>query len=179
MAGIEDFKAKLAGGGARPNLFKVTLAWPGGRGPDTNNVSFLIKGATLPSSVIGTIPLKFRGRELKIAGDRTFETWTITVINDNDMTIRTAFEGWMSLINAHTENVSSYTGTDALGYLNSQMLVEQLDRNEDVMKTYTFIGAYPINVSAIDLNYDTTDAIEEFTVELNYQYWTDTQNGIL
>ena len=177
MAGIEDFKAKLAGGGARPNLFKVTLAWPGGRGPDTNNVSFLIKGATLPSSVIGTIPLKFRGRELKIAGDRTFETWTITVINDTDMSIRNAFEKWMQLINTHDSNTSAYTGRNALGY-GVQMQVDQLDRAERVTKTYTFVDAFPCNISAIDLNYDTTDAIEEFTVELNYQFWVDGKNNV-
>lgn len=178
MAGIEDFKSKLTGGGARPNLFRVTLAWPGASGYDQEKTSFLIKGATLPSSIIGTIPLKFRGRELKIAGDRTFETWTITIINDNDMTIRNAFESWMNLINAHSANVSAYTGANALQY-GAQMQVEQLDRAENVTKQYTFVDAYPINIAAIDLNYDTTDAIEEFTVEMNYQYWTDVNNGVL
>jgi hypothetical protein len=177
MAGIEDFKSKLTGGGARPNLFRVTLAWPGASSNDQEKASFLIKGAALPSSVIGTIPLKFRGRELKIAGDRTFETWSITVINDNNMTIRTAFENWMNLINAHSANVSAYVGAQSLGYM-AQMQVQQLDRAENVLKEYTFIDAYPINIQAIELSYDTTDAIEEFTVEMNYQYWSDAVNNI-
>jgi hypothetical protein len=177
MAGIEDFKSKLTGGGARPNLFRVTLAWPGASGFDQEKASFLIKGATLPASVIGTVEVPFRGRKLKIAGDRTFETWTITVINDNNMVIRTAFENWMNLINAHSANVSAYVGNQSLGYM-AQMQVQQLDRSENVLKEYTFVDAYPINVSAIELSYDTTDAIEEFTVELNYQYWTDEVNNI-
>jgi hypothetical protein len=177
MAGIEDFKSKLTGGGARPNLFRVVLAWPGASGLDQEKASFLIKGAALPASTIGTVEVPFRGRKLKIAGDRAFETWSITVINDNNMTIRTAFENWMNLINAHSANVSAYTGGNSLNYM-AQMQVQQLDRADNVLKEYTFIGAYPINVSAVELSYDTTDAIEEFTVEMNYQYWTDDFNNI-
>ena len=177
MAGIEDFKSKLTGGGARPNLFRVTLAWPNSSSLDHERASFLIKGAALPASIIGTIEVPFRGRKLKIAGDRTFESWTITVINDNNMVIRTAFENWMNLINAHSANVSAYVGNQSLGYM-AQMQVQQLDRAENVLKEYTFIDAYPINIQAIELSYDTTDAIEEFTVEMNYQYWSDAVNNI-
>jgi len=177
MAGIEDFKSKLTGGGARPNLFRVTLSWPGASSYDQEKASFLIKGAALPASVIGTVEVPFRGRKLKIAGDRTFESWTITVINDNNMVIRTAFENWMNLINAHSSNTSAYTNAQSLGYM-AQMQVQQLDRSENVLKEYTFVDAYPINISQIELSYDTTDAIEEFTVEMNYQYWTDKINNI-
>jgi hypothetical protein len=179
MAGIEDFKSKLIGGGARPNLFRVTLAWPGASSLDQERASFLIKGAALPASIIGTIEVPFRGRKLKIAGDRTFESWTITVINDNNMAIRTAFENWMNLINAHNANISAYTGSASLGYLDTNMIVEQLDRAENALKTYSFVGIYPTNISQIELSYDTTDTIEEFTVELNYQYWTDIANNIV
>jgi len=175
MAGILDFKGKLAGGGARPNLFKATVHFPTNVvAPSIETTSFMIKAAALPASVIAPIEVPFRGRKLKIAGDRTFEPWTITVINDTGMEIRSAFEQWMDKVNAHATNTSEYVqgnSTNALDYMR-QMSVVQLDRNEIETYGYTFYGAFPTNISAIDLNYETNDTIEEFTVELNYQYWT-------
>lgn len=175
MASIDTFKGKLIGGGARPNLFKVFVNFPSETGGNTELASFMIKGAQLPASVIAPIEVPFRGRKLKIAGDRTFEPWTITVINDTNMEVRRAFEAWMNLINRNGENVSDYqTANGALGYM-TDMRVVQLDRslNETEIGTYSYdiIGAFPTNISAIDLNYETNDTIEEFTVELTYQYW--------
>jgi len=177
MAGIDNFKGKLVGGGARPNLFKALVNFPIGVGASTELASFMIKGASLPASVIAPIEVPFRGRKLKIAGDRTFEPWTITVINDTGMEIRRAFERWMHLINSNVENVSNFQGKDpvtgSLGYM-ADMEVIQLDRSgtESGTHKYQIIQAFPTNVSAIDLNYETNDQIEEFTVELTYQYWT-------
>ena len=167
ILGVDDFKAKLTGGGARPNLFKATINFPAYAGGDSEFTSFMVKGAGLPASVIANIDVPFRGRQLKIAGDRTFEPWTITVINDADMRVRNSFETWMSGINNHVENTGLQNPTD----YQADMIVEQLGKDGSVTKTYTLRGAYPTNISQIDLSYDTNDAIEEFTVEINYQYW--------
>lgn len=144
----------------------------GGGGP-SRKLQFLCKAASLPASTVGIIPVPFRGRQLKIAGDRTFEEWTITVINDTDFSIRNAFEGWMNTINAHVANV----GPSGLNSYIQQAKVEQFTRegpsiNPAPLKTYLFEGCWPSTVSAIDLSYESGDAIEEFTVTLQYQYWT-------
>ncbi len=167
ILGVDDFKAKLTGGGARPNLFKATINFPAYAGGDSEFTSFMVKGAGLPASVIANIDVPFRGRQLKIAGDRTFEPWTITIINDSEMRVRNSFETWMSGINNHVENTGLQNPTD----YQADMIVEQLGKDGSVTKTYTLRGAYPTNISQIDLSYDTNDAIEEFTVEINYQYW--------
>lgn len=173
MSNLTQFKNQFIGG-ARPNLFEAEIYFPSnvaGGAIASNKSRFLIKGAQLPSSVIAPIEVPYRGRKLKVAGDRTFEPWTITVINDSKMEIRNAFENWMNLINRHTSNTSSY-GAAPLGYY-KDLYVKQLTREDaNPTKKYTFVGAFPTNISAIDLNYETNDAVEEFTVELNYQYWT-------
>ena len=167
ILGVDDFKSKLTGGGARPNLFKATINFPAYAGGDTEFTSFMVKGAGLPASVVSSIDVPFRGRQLKIAGDRTFEPWTITVINDAEMRVRNSFETWMNGINEHVNNTGLSNPVD----YQADMIVEQLDKDGNVTKTYTLRGAFPINVSQIDLSYDQSDAIEEFTVEINYQYW--------
>jgi len=167
ILGIEDFKSKLRGGGARPNLFKATVNFPGYAGGDVELTSFLCKAAQLPASVMNVIEVPFRGRQLKIAGDRTFETWTATILNDTDFTIRNSMERWMNGINSHQANTGL---TNPVDY-QADLIVEQLDRDETVLKTYNFRGAFPINVGAIDLNYETVDTVEEFTVEFAVQYW--------
>jgi hypothetical protein len=167
ILGVDDFKSKLRGGGARPNLFKATVNFPGYAGGDVELTSFLCKAAQLPASVMNVIEVPFRGRQLKIAGDRTFETLTATILNDTDFTIRNAMERWMNGINSHQSNTGL---TNPVDY-QADLVVEQLDRDETVLKTYNFRGAFPINVSAIDLNYETVDTVEEFTVEFAVQYW--------
>jgi hypothetical protein len=104
ILGVDDFKSKLRGGGARPNLFKATLNFPAYAGGDVELTSFLCKAAALPASVMNVIEVPFRGRQLKIAGDRTFETWTVTILNDTDFSIRNSMERWMNGINAHSAN---------------------------------------------------------------------------
>ena len=167
ILGVDDFKSKLRGGGARPNLFRATVNFPGYAGGDVELTSFLCKAAQLPASVMNVIEVPFRGRQLKIAGDRTFETWTATILNDTDFTIRNSMERWMNGINSHQANTGL---TNPVDY-QADLIVEQLDRDETVLKTYNFRGAFPINVSAIDLNYETVDTVEEFTVEFAVQYW--------
>jgi hypothetical protein len=167
ILGVDDFKSKLVGGGARPNLFKATVNFPSFAGGDIELTSFLIKGASLPASTIGAINVPFRGRQVVIAGDRTFEPWTITVINDIDFKVRNAFERWMNAINQHGQNTGL---TNPVDY-QADMQVAQLDKAGNEVKTYNFRGCFPTQLSAIDVSYESTDAIEEFTVELQVQYW--------
>lgn len=167
ILGVDDFKSKLRGGGARANMFKATVNFPAYAGGDVELTSFLCKAAQLPASVMNVIEIPFRGRQLKIAGDRTFETWTVTVINDTDFQIRNAMEQWMNGINAHQANTGL---TNPVDY-QADLIVEQLDKDGSTVKTYNFRGCFPTNVSAIDVSYETVDAIEEFTCEFQVQYW--------
>lgn len=167
ILGVDDFKSKLRGGGARPNLFKATVNFPGYAGGDVELTSFLCKTAQLPASVMNVIEVPFRGRQLKIAGDRTFETWSVTVLNDTDFNVRNAMERWMNGINSHSANTGL---TNPIDY-QADLIVEQLDRDESVIKKYNFRGCFPTNVSAIDVSYETVDTVEEFTVEFQVQYW--------
>ena len=166
ILGVDDFKAKLSGGGARSNLFKATINFPAYAGGDVELTSFMCKAAQLPSSVINPIPVPFRGRQLQIAGDRTFEPWTITVINDTNFAARNAFERWMNGINQHNNN----TGLTNPADYQADMVVEQLNKAGEVIKRYDFRGTFPTNVAAIEVSYDSENQIEEFTVELQVQY---------
>ena len=164
---VDDFKAKLKGGGARPNLFRATVNFPAYAGGDVELTSFMCKAAQLPASVMNVIEVPFRGRQLKIAGDRTFETWSPTIINDTGFEVRNALEKWMNGINGHSANTGI---TNPVGY-QADLLVEQLDKDGSVLKTYNFRGCFPTNLSAIELSYDTVDTLEEFTAEFQVQYW--------
>ena len=189
---IDSFKSKLVGGGARPNLFEVMLTFPQGvNGPiDEKTLDektrFMVKAANLPASNITPIDIPFRGRNLKIAGDRTFDVWTVTVINDTDFAIRNAMERWMNGMN----NLQNATGeTNPVDY-QTDAYVLQLGRGGKpdntgtgklqgpgfgdevpVLKQYKFHGIFPTNISAIELSYDQPDTIEEFTVDLQVQWW--------
>mgnify|MGYP001254715865 FL=1 len=167
ILGVDDFKSKLRGGGARPNLFKATVNFPAYAGGDVELTSFLCKAAQLPASVMNVVEVPFRGRQLKIAGDRTFETWTTTIINDTDFNVRNAMERWMNGMNAHSANTGL---TNPVEY-EADLIVEQLDKDGETIKTYQFRGCFPTNIAAIDVNYETVDQIEEFTVEFQVQYW--------
>lgn len=167
ILGVDDFKAKLVGGGARSNLFKATVNFPAGTGGDVELASFMCKAAQLPSSVIAPITIPFRGRQLQIAGDRTFEPWTVTIINDANFVTRNAFERWMNSINRHNANTGL---TNPLDY-QADMVIEQLNKAGEVVKRYDFRGTFPTNLSSIEVSYDSENQIEEFTVELQVQYW--------
>jgi hypothetical protein len=167
ILGVDDFKSKLRGGGARPNLFKATINFPAYAGGDVELTSFLCEAAQLPGSTMGTIIVPFRGRQVKLAGDRTFESWTPTIINDTDMSVRNAMERWMNGMNAHSANTGL---TNPVDY-EADLVVEQLDRDGSTLKTYNFRGCFPTAIAPIDLAYSTTDEIERFTVEFQVQYW--------
>ena len=167
---ITDFKSKMAGGGARPNLFEVELVFPDPIAIE-NDVKeksrFLVKAAQLPASNITPIEVNFRGRILKIAGDRTFDTWTVTVINDVDFSIRSAMEKWMNFIN----KMEDATGAQDPALYQPDAYVHQLDRDGSTLRSYKFHDVFPTNISAIDLSYETVDSVEEFTVEFQVQWW--------
>jgi hypothetical protein len=174
---ITDFKSKLSGGGARANLFEVVLAFPDSAPVDSDTLDksrFLIKAAALPASTIGPVNVPFRGRILKIAGDRTFESWTVTVINDTDFAIRSALENWINSIN----KVSNATGATDPALYQADALVYQLDRNGDTLRTYRMYDIFPTNIAQIALSSETTDAIEEFTCEFQVQWWEATAGAI-
>ena len=188
---IDFFKGKFVGGGARPNLFECIINIPEGpksgeEGVD-DKMRFMIKATSLPASNVNTIPIPFRGREFKIAGDRSFEPWTVTVLNDTDFQIRKTFERWMNILNKHEDNAGIINPAEYM----RNMRVLQLGRaslsNADdaapvtatahpVHASYQFMDAWPSEVSSIDLSYDTTDTFEEFTVTFQYQ-WYDIENG--
>jgi hypothetical protein len=167
ILGVDDFKSKLRGGGARPNLFKATINFPGYANGDVELTSFLCEAAQLPGSIMGSIIIPFRGRQLKIAGDRTFDSWTPTIINDTDFNVRNAMERWMNGMNSHQTN----SGLTAPVDYQADLIVEQLDKDETILKTYNFRGCFPTNVSPIDLSYGDNDNIERFQVEFQVQYW--------
>ena len=166
---IDDFKSKLVGGGARPNLFEVELVFPQGLAEQAaeERGRFLVKAANLPASNINVIDVPFRGRNLKIAGDRTFDSWTVTVINDTDFAIRSSMENWMNGINNVADNTGLVTPSD----YQASAFVHQLDRDGSVLRSYRFHGVFPTQVAPIELSYD-AQGIQEFTVEFQVQYWT-------
>jgi hypothetical protein len=189
LKGLSQFKSKLIGGGARPNLFEVTIPnipvnlgvqGDGGGAYDPEKFTFLCKAAALPASNIAPIDVPFRGRILKVAGDRTFDTWTVTIINDEDFMYRRAFEAWMQNIGQY----SDHSGLTEPGSYMTDATVVQLGRaivgretgtgtggNANVLAQYKFKDIFPTNISQIDLSYDTSDTIEEFTVEFQVQFW--------
>ena len=170
MANIDDFKANLIGGGARANQFRVTITAPTGIaiGLDVRRTSFLVRSSNLPAMSLGEIPIAFRGRNIYIAGDRTFdEAWTTTFFNDTDFMIRNAMERWSNGINDLADN----TGVIAPADYQTDLTVEQLDRDDVVLKSYIFRSAWPLSVSSIDLTSENATAIEEFSVTWRYQHF--------
>ncbi len=166
---ITDFKSKLAGGGTRSNLFEVELAFPAAVGVDANVLDksrFLVKAAALPASNVTPLEVAFRGRTLKLSGDRTFETWTITVINDTDFAIRSAFEKWSNYMNRLSDN----TGTTDPALYQADAFVYQLNRDGSILRAYHFYDTFPTSIGSINLSYE-TDSIQEFTVEMQVHWW--------
>jgi hypothetical protein len=171
MANISDFKAQLIGGGARANQFRVELAFPTyvAAGPVVGVKSqFLCKAAQLPASTIENVPLQYRGRAVNIAGERTFAPWTITVYNDTDFAIRNAMENWSNGV----QNLTTTNGRVNPRDYQVDLLVHQLDRNGAIVKTYKFVDAYPTEIGAIALDFDSANTVETFDVTFQYNYWT-------
>jgi len=169
MANINDFKAKLAGGGARANQFKVTMPFPGYAqvGGEIEDLAFLCTATSIPAMSVGGVTVPFRGRQIKIAGDRTFADWSVTVLNDTNFKLRNAFERWQNGINNMTDGEGL---TNPVDY-QVDVFVDQLDRNGNTLKSYTLRGAFPTDIAAIPLNYETNNAVEDFDVTFQYQYF--------
>ena len=188
---IDDFKGKLVGGGARPNLFEVELNFLLSRNTRfcgwtecsavQEKMRFMIKSAELPASNLGDIPVAFRGRILHVAGDRTFDPWTVTVINDVDFGIRRAMERWSNAINNHEfdsgeTNPNTYQ-SDANVFQLGRKVSKDGEAAIPVLRRYKFHGIYPTQVSPIPLDYGSTDAIEEFQVQFQVHWWDAYKDG--
>ena len=170
MANIDDFKANLIGGGASANQFRVTITPPPGIaiGLDVRRSSFLVTASILPASTLGEIAVPFRGRNIYVTGDRPEpETWSTTFYNDTDFMIRNAMERWQNGINDYANN----TGVTAASDYQTDLFVEQLDRDDTVLKTYIFRSAFPSEVGSIELSSDAADSIETFEVSWRYQHF--------
>ena len=159
--------------GVRPNMFQVDITFPGTVEADQTLVSYMCKSAALPASNIGVIEVPFRGRTVKIAGDRTFDNWSATFINDKEMKSRAYFEQWLNQINTHKANTGDIQDPTAYG---RSVVIRQLEKDSSPagseLRSYKLWYAFPISTSAIDLAYDSNDQIEEFSVEFQYSYWT-------
>ena len=167
---LDSFRNKMQDGGARPSLFEMEINFPvGGPGGqnDTENARFLTKISEIPGSTVGVITVPYFGRQLKIAGDRTFATLSVTVLNDEAYELRSKFEQWMAKIAAHESSI----GTRALGFYQVDLALRQLTRGGGNSATYIFAGAFPTTLGTIALDWS-SEAIEEYTVEFQYQYWT-------
>ena len=194
---LSFFKANLLGGGARPNQFRVTLNFPSnataqlsnlagtignpvvstavgalanlvGAGGPSSKIQFLCNASAIPSFNLGQIEVPYRGRSLKIPGDRTFDDWNLTIINDTDFALRNAFETWSNAINSVRGNI----GATAWAALCTSGTVEQLDRAGKTLKNYIFEGCWPSTIGSISLDWGSNNSIEEFDVTLAYQWFT-------
>ena len=167
---INDFKANLIGGGARANQFRVTITPPSGIaiGLDVRRSSFLVTASNLPGSTLGEIAVPFRGRNIYVTGDRPApETWTVTFYNDTDFMIRNAMERWHNGINDFANNTGVTTPAD----YQTDLFVEQLDRDDVVLKTYIFRNAFPLTIGTIDLSSAEAGELETFEVTWRYQHF--------
>jgi len=164
---ITEFKARLGAGGARPNQFRVLLGFPSYVTGADPSYSLLVSGAAVPASTVNPAIIQYRGREVKLAGERIFDPWTITVVNDSGQSLRRPFEQWMEGMNSTAENTGFLNPVD----YQADLTVQHLDRNDDVLRggTYVLRNAFPIQMSEIALQYAQNDIIEEFTVTFQYQ----------
>jgi len=162
---INEFKSQLVGGGARPSLFEVRITNPILPIADFK-VPFMVKAAGLPASNLGSFTVPYFGRQVKYAGDRTFEDWTVTVINDEDFAVKNAMETWSNAINSHASNTRALPQD-----YKSDAQIIQYGKDGSVLRQYTFQGIYPLTIDAIEMNWETQDTIEEFGVTFQYDLW--------
>jgi len=174
---IEEFKAVLQGGGVRPTMFQVEMTFPDAVVIDptqsTQEGTYLIKAAQLPGSTVGFVEVPFRGRKLKVSGDRNFEDWAVTITNDVSFGLRKGFEKWSELI----QNMNYALGANTLDDYFATAIVRQLDRDGNQLRSYKFEGIWPTEVAPIDLNMETQDTVEEYGVTFKVQYWAAIDQG--
>jgi hypothetical protein len=172
---VERFKSELTNGGARPNQFAVQLTFPNyviSRAAAVTKSPFLVTVAELPGQSLGVTPVYYRGRLIKMAGDREFAPFQITVLNDSGFTIRSAIEQWMNGI----ENMANKTGALQPAQYQTDMFVSQLDRNGAVLKQYKLLGAFPVDLGAVGLDFGSNDQLSTFSVTFQYQTFEFTNN---
>lgn len=181
---VQQFRSQLTGDGARPNLFQCTLTFPilassgGATSPGgiqdnvnlTEKFTFMARAAQLPGSTVNQIPVNYFGRELKFSGNRTFPEWTVTIINDEDFRLRNAFEKWMHGLNSHVTNTRGLSFQSGVDY-QQDGLVTQFGKAGNIIKQYSLVGMFPIDVSPIELDWGSNDTIEEYAVTFAYQWW--------
>lgn len=176
---VSQFRSQMQFDGARPNLFDVQMVFPGFANPGnaSTKMRFMCKGAQLPGSTLGVVPVQYFGREVKVAGNRTFTEWTVTVMNDEDFVIRNAFERWMNGINSHRFNTRASTLRNPNSYT-ADAEVLHYGKAGDTIKKYKFIGMFPQDLAPIDLDWGNNDSMEEFTVTLAYQWWESINDNV-
>ena len=170
---INDFRTNgLEFGGARPTLFQVQIT-PPVTGINTTDVSLKLtltcQATTIPASTVGSIDIGYFGRKIKLAGDRTFDDWSVTILNDEDFLVRDKFEKWLSDIDQQVQNVKTYAGNNYKSATDT--IVTQFDKNGNIIKQYGFVGMFPLNVSPMDLSWDSVNTIQSFGVTFAYDYW--------
>ena len=174
---VTEFKSNLKHGGARPSLFRAEFQYPSGiSAPNlSNQASFLVKTTTIPASTIGSYDVYFHGKAIKVAGDRTFDTWDTTIINDEDFGIRNTLENWMGSISDHKLNTRDKevfnTSEGDVAKYKSTLKVIQYSKAGESLRTYIFKGAWPSALSTINLDWATASEIEEFTCTWMYDSW--------
>jgi hypothetical protein len=177
---VNQFRTQLQGDGARPNLFEVQLGFPSyvtGRSTAAVKSTFMVKTAALPGSTLGMVTIPYFGREVKVAGNRTFADWSVTVINDEDFAIRNAMESWVRGISENVTNLRASVARTSQQY-GVDAMVYQFNKTGQRIKSYKFVGMVPTDVSQIDLDWGSNDTIEEFTVNFAFQYWESTDRGV-
>ena len=170
---VTEFRANMIGDGARPNLFSVSLVFPTIADNGTaagQKTTFMAKSAQLPGSTVGTVPVFYFGRELKFAGNRTFTDWTLQIINDEDFVIRNSLESWMNAINSHAGNLRNTSAVNPSSYT-VDAIVTQYGKAGNELKSYKFVGLFPLDIAPIDLDWGSNDVIEEYSATFAFQYW--------
>ena len=172
---ISRFKQNgLVNGGARASLFQFILSPPQNIGDFSTKLKFTCRAASIPASTVAQIEVPYFGRKIKLAGDRTFADWSITVMNDEDYSVRKMFEQWLFVLNSHEANYRSVSFNE---YKALDSVVNHYGKSGDIINSYTFVGLFPTEVSAMELDWDTTNSIQTFTVNLAYDYWVSTKNS--
>lgn len=174
---VERFKSSLTNGGARPNQFMVQLSFPtfvASQSLAVARAPFLVSVAELPGQTVNPAIVQYRGREVKFVGDRIYAPWTITVLNDAEMSIRTAMEQWMNGM----EDYAAKFGRLQPAEYQRDMQVFQLDRNGNALKSYNIVNAFPVDLSPVALDFGANDQISTFTVTFQYQHFTTSNNPL-
>lgn len=166
---VNDIKSQLEFGGARPSQFQVQILNPINAAGDLKT-PFMVKASNIPEATLGTVEVPYFGRRVKIAGDRTFAPWNVTIMNDEDFLIRNAMEEWSNAINSFQGNLRT-TGTSSPADYKSDALVNQFNKTGDLIRQYRFVGVFPTGIGGIALSWESQDAIEEFDIEFQYDYW--------